>query len=1068
MEVESWHQVKEILELAIEQPLADREMFIAEKCSGDAALQSKVSSLVHSYERIGSFMEDGAIPGVADTFTSPEDELRPGEHLGRYSIVKLLGEGGMGKVYLADDPDLHRPVAIKVLKEHLNWYEQARHRLIREARSAARLDHANICSIYEIADSDERSFIVMQYIEGETLGDIMSHGGLSARESIRIAIQIVDALGEAHSHNIIHRDIKPANVIINQKHQAKVLDFGLAKSIEPHEKNGSELSSAGAVMGTVPYMSPEQLRGYAVDGRSDIFSFGVLFYEMVSGRQPFGRDNNAETIAAIMNDEPDLSVIPHRFRRIVQRSLMKKAADRYQNIAELTGALRGIANETQTDTAEQLVRSKWSEARRAISTAIRRYFPGATGGSATPRAANYRWQDSDSDARTVSLTEPVPLVSVSSARVGSFYRRPLLWVAIALVVTAAVPTVLFWLSRPGSSDLHAFDSLRSVSLVSWKSAAGNLYTGYSASHSGKMIAYSSTENGTEAVYIKQTSDGAEARVTKDDWKNSSPIWSPDDQHLAYVSVRGSSFGIYTIAFLGGESSLVTLADQGILILDRWSDDGSTIFYELNGNLFKFDLNKHEASQVTHFEPSRSIIRDFDVSPDESQIVYCDKVDNQFDLWIMSLKDGQPLRLTNDPETEERPLWYTDNKHVVYSVTRGGHEQISVVYLDRRPPEQITRGEGEHHLIALSADGDQIFYLTLESRSDVWRINLDSNQEVPVAAEKDSEFWSDVSPDGKSVVYQINSATRPESAMRESTIATKRIDSQVPDRSVTGYDPKWLPDSRHISFLRWQGLERRNALWTLDTVSGEERLVVESGVSTPSFSVLPYNRAQIGEYAWSPDGLSTAFVYYDGGASNIGVKSNRSNELMQVSQNNDSGTILRSPEWSPDNQTVAFTSFKRSKDDMASGESGVWVAKDGVSKKIYSTTENLRFLGWSKKGSLLYEAAGHPFGATASDVSLIEISLKGDRRSINTLSSVYPNSLTLAADRETLGFTVRNNDRDNVWTASIFGGKPKSATNNSDPKVFFGSLAWSPDGKNIFFDKQVGINTISIFENFKIE
>src|SRR5262249_23936690 len=162
-------------------------------------------------DRIGDFMEDGAIGTVADAFAPSKNGLEPGDTLGRYKIVRMLGEGGMGTVYLADDPDLHRQVAVKVLRDDLWWYAQARQRLLREARAAAKLDHPNICSIYEVSDKDGRSFIVMQYVEGRTLSDVMANGGVSGNGCLKIALQIADALAEAHSHHLIHRDIKPAN-----------------------------------------------------------------------------------------------------------------------------------------------------------------------------------------------------------------------------------------------------------------------------------------------------------------------------------------------------------------------------------------------------------------------------------------------------------------------------------------------------------------------------------------------------------------------------------------------------------------------------------------------------------------------------------------------------------------------------------------------------------------------------------------------------------------------------------------------------------------------------------------
>jgi serine/threonine-protein kinase len=268
--------------------------------------------------------------------------LEAGKQFRHYHILHKLGAGGMGEVYLAQDGKLRRHVALKVLPKNLSFDNQANERLLREAQAAAMLDHPNICAIHEISEAEDFSFIVMQYVEGDTLSEKLEKERLSVETSLNSAIQIADALAEAHAHNVIHRDIKPANIIINKKGQAKVLDFGLAKfvKVESEEETVQMLSAAGAIMGTVPYMSPEQACGKQLDARSDIFSFGAMFYEMLCGRQPFARDNQAETISAILNDEPSFDEIPARLRPIVRKSLVKDKDERYQTAQVLTKDLR--------------------------------------------------------------------------------------------------------------------------------------------------------------------------------------------------------------------------------------------------------------------------------------------------------------------------------------------------------------------------------------------------------------------------------------------------------------------------------------------------------------------------------------------------------------------------------------------------------------------------------------------------------------------------------------------------------------------------------------------------------
>ncbi|MEK6324033.1 MAG: serine/threonine-protein kinase, partial [Acidobacteriota bacterium] len=232
-----------------------------------------------------------------------------GTTISHYRILSRLGAGGMGEVYLAQDTKLDRKVAIKFLPPESMADEQAKKRLLREAQAAATLDHPNVCAIHEVGEEDGRSFIVMQYVEGETLGNLIQHKPLELRESLDIAVQVADALTEAHSQGIIHRDIKPQNIMITARGQVKVMDFGLAKVVaergrfESDAETQSLLTEPGMIVGTVPYMSPEQVRGEALDARSDIFSLGSVLYEIASGHQPFLSESAAATFSAILTRE---------------------------------------------------------------------------------------------------------------------------------------------------------------------------------------------------------------------------------------------------------------------------------------------------------------------------------------------------------------------------------------------------------------------------------------------------------------------------------------------------------------------------------------------------------------------------------------------------------------------------------------------------------------------------------------------------------------------------------------------------------------------------------------------
>jgi eukaryotic-like serine/threonine-protein kinase len=333
---------------------SERAAYLQKVCGADVSLHKTVESLIEYHEQTGNFIDSPAYQAAAQLLTDSEN-FAAGQMIAHYQILSVLGEGGMGKVYLAEDTKLERKVALKVLPSLTASDPAARQRFLREARAAAGLDHSNICAIYEVGEDDGHSYIAMQYIEGQTLDARMKQGPLSCDDALKIAGQVADALGEAHAHNIIHRDIKPANVMITSRDQVKVLDFGLAKTVDENLETIEEretkilLTQPGVIVGTVPYMSPEQVRAEAVDARSDLFSFGVMLYEMLSRKRAFARETAAETISAILSDEPkELSSpsleIPGELQRIVRKCLAKDKERRYQTTRDLLIDLRALQN----------------------------------------------------------------------------------------------------------------------------------------------------------------------------------------------------------------------------------------------------------------------------------------------------------------------------------------------------------------------------------------------------------------------------------------------------------------------------------------------------------------------------------------------------------------------------------------------------------------------------------------------------------------------------------------------------------------------------------------------------
>ena len=457
-----------------------------------------------------------------------------------------------------------------------------------------------------------------------------------------------------------------------------------------------------------------------------------------------------------------------------------------------------------------------------------------------------------------------------------------------------------------------------------------------------MIAYSSSQDGgNENIYVKQTTDGEELRVTKDEWTNVSPVWSPDDQRIAYSSRRENQSGIYVIPFLGGAPVLLKIIGQGDIRLRHWSKDGATVFYEYQGNFFRFDPATQETVRITEFTAEPGKERYFSVSPDENRIAFCDKTDGQTDIWIMPVTGGEKLRLTNDAGEKIQPRWHPDGKRILYNVLRDNYQQISLAYTDGSEPLQITRGDGQYEIIDISADGTKIFYFSIEDRSDISGVNIETGEEFEISSLREYEYWADISPDGKSIVYQ--STITPQ--FKENSIIVKPLGNQSPILTLEGYNPRWLPDSRHISFLRWSEAEKKHHLWLVNTANGEEKQLITTGVYPPSHGILPANRGEIGNYCWSSDG--SRFVYLDSKKQNIRTASPVSTESINLTNNENAKVRFNSPLFSADGKRIVFISREQfSEKTMMS----LWFWEAGKMKQIFSTANGLRLLGWSASGS----------------------------------------------------------------------------------------------------------------------
>ncbi|HET8675204.1 MAG TPA: serine/threonine-protein kinase [Blastocatellia bacterium] len=360
MKADEWQRVNDLFHAALEREPGERAAFLVHACAGDEDLRREVESLLASHDPSDNFIESLAPELAAGLLAESQARLAAGQSIGHYKVMALLGAGGMGEVYLAEDTRLGRRVALKLLPAQLTTEPDRLPRFEREARAASSLNHPNIITIHEVGQIEGTHFIITEFIEGKTLRQQMAAARLRLQEALDVAIQVASALEAAHKAGIIHRDIKPENIMLRPDGFVKVLDFGLAKLTESQPSaHGAETptlarvqTKTGLVMGTVTYMSPEQARGLAVDARSDIFSLGAVIYEMVAGRVPFEGATTSDVIVSILEREPEpLSPhdpgVPAELERIVKKALTKDREERYQLVKDLLIDLRNLNQEME-------------------------------------------------------------------------------------------------------------------------------------------------------------------------------------------------------------------------------------------------------------------------------------------------------------------------------------------------------------------------------------------------------------------------------------------------------------------------------------------------------------------------------------------------------------------------------------------------------------------------------------------------------------------------------------------------------------------------------------------------
>ena len=1036
--------MKELFDDALKRRPGERSLFLDESCGRDAELRRNVQTLLDSFESLGSAADASANEQVPSTPGLEKTTLEIGERIGYYQVIDHLGSGGMGEVYLANDTRLDRKVAIKFLKKEFSRSHDPMLRFEREAKSASALNHPNIITIYEVGEWENADFIVMEFVEGVSLRQVIRDGKIGLIESFDLAIQVASALTAAHAAGIVHRDIKPDNILRRPDGLVKVLDFGLAKQTNLRPDEGDVDSDAttrrdyftapGLVMGTVAYMSPEQARGKTTDERTDIWSLGVVLYEMISGRPPFSGDTKSDLIVSILATEPPPLLIQRpsvsdKLEHIVKKALTKDREQRYQVVKDLLNDLKILRSELNDGDQNTEPLSFSTEISAALDT-----------------------------QRSLQM-QP----AIDSAK-GRWTRSMASAAAILAVVT------VFWYFWQGNSDSAAntVATITTSQIASWKSDLGE---GDSSrprlSPDGKLIAYVASKDGRNAIWLKQIGGGEPFTRKQDDSTDASPIWSPDGGQIAYFSNRGGRRGIWSAPALGGSATLLSPLDGRSSLID-WSKSGKTIYFQSGKNLYFLDIASGSITKLTNFDESQIIERNFDISPDETQIVYSDKVDGEYDLWIADIRGGNPVRLTADVFHDKTPIWHPDGNRIIYNSVRGGVKQIFIAFADGRQPLQISPSDTESSVSDVSTDGSMILYTTTKDDSDLWGVQLGNGKEFQLTSDIGVEFWPSIAPNGQTVVYQ---------AARRSSIGTKVLNTQLFSQrlageaqllevSPDGFDARWSPDGSRIAFLRSES--GKNDLWVASMSGGDARQVTRDGIVFGGYWRLPYNRFQTQDYQWSPDGGELIYSAHRAGVSDIWTAPIDGTGERRLTYNEEKDLLFLNPLSSSDGRTIAWSSMATgSKNDRTWS---IWLLTEGQVKLIHESESVLRLVGWtaSERGLIVKsvpsnnDTSGLPTDVTLSELDLVKKSV----RPLSVFRAAYFQNIVLSPDRKTLAFVAHPGTSDVLQTFSLSRKVIKTVITSNEARVYFSNLGFAPDSETLYFGKQANWQIISMIDNFK--